>query len=158
MCSLIEPIENIDTNTLDKIEQEIEQKCSDLIVKGIYVVGSVAFGLIGSDMDIIVECQNLPSREKRTAIVKSIEAPFRVDINFTDKDFSKSRMCDLGFLVPYFDLKERKLYHRYEGHSLPFNFSFIRDESGDLNTDVLITYLRDKMTRVDQLILTGRSD
>jgi hypothetical protein len=126
-------------------------------VTGVYVVGSYCFNVYApTDLDIKVAVANGPSyadyqrdrelERRRGDWRRSFHRQFAVpaDIMVIHQDFMEpmKRTCDLGFVVPVYDVLKGRLDGKRPYATLPFHFAWSETSQS------FVTYLRDKRTRV----------
>lgn len=129
----------------------------------IYVVGSACFGIPGgNDTDIVCSVpyneitagrptQKYPknhnwviARDIRNPILRKFDS--KIDLvggNYVEQD---RRCCDLGFQVPYYDLRKGELHNKSPRAILPFHFTW------DDREGIFETYMRDKSTLARSLL------
>lgn len=131
-------------------------------IKGIYLVGSIVFGLKEvNDIDVRIHGDHKPDHETlgklRREISKGSELPYNIDTNIVEEWGIETRRSDLGFLVPYFDLVEKKLWYKHPYDTVPFNFGYVRDKDGNI-IPRLVTYNKRSERQVRALLKMDRLD
>ena len=120
----------------------------------VYVVGSVVFGRekVG-DIDICLHTKKEHTREEEYQFRKAVneEVGISIDIKFRPDWSYKYQRCDLGFIVPYYDLFNRELKAKAPGDHIPFHFAFAHTNN-QIDTNVLVAYDSFKGRRVLDLM------
>lgn len=158
-------IEDFSPLELDYLEGIIIDGCNrqGVNVKGVYVVGSVCFGLDKiNDIDVCVHCTEEFTIEQQ-AKLKAVfyeNTEWKIDVKFRhDWDLVHGRRSDLGFMIPFYDLLGRKLYYKAPYDVIPFNFAYTnKPGSNEVDTTVMVTYDRTKRVEIRRLLLKMLSD
>lgn len=152
--SMIEDWSEVLLNELETLFIEIANQHHVQLIN-VYLVGSLVFGRdLVNDIDVCVHTKNRYSNEQervfRKAINTNVQA--RLDVKFRYDWSEKYQRCDLGFIVPYYDLFARKLIAKAPRDTMNFHFSYGQNNEGVIDTSLLIAYDRFKGRRVMNLI------
>lgn len=149
-------IEDFTELELNHIESLIRQSCdmADITAYEILIVGSVVFGLDEiNDIDVVVyggDVNKAHSKKLRSEFNKICDLP--IDLTCEPRTSVNERpSCDLGLLIPYYDLKRRKLMNKKPYDVVPLNFSYVRNEDGTRDISRMVTYNRIKQHRITSL-------
>ncbi|WP_020403732.1 hypothetical protein [Gracilimonas tropica] len=141
-------IEDFTVTELNRLEDKIRSVLLNFSVDPaeIYLVGSICFGLESiHDVDLVVPATEEFSQSDLAQMSRLLCAEFGLsfDIKFIADWVPSWQRSDLGFLVPYYDLINRRLHNKEPGDTIPFNFNLTTQ-----GQPMLITYDRAKCVRI----------
>lgn len=150
-------IEDFTANELSEIKDYLIHlsEVFSLDVLNIFIVGSTLFGLPAArDLDIVLETRRTNDLDRdsrlliRRYLYKLSSAP--IDLMFIQDWQAISKSTDLGFLIPYYDLRTNILHNKEEGSVLNFTFHY------DSSANHWVTTTRDRTRNIIDILKNSR--